>query len=163
MAEIEHIDPAKLVWLDESGIDEFLQRDYARSPRGKQVISDVCGKKYGRISVIAAWLSFTKKMIAPYVFEGYTDSTRFNNWLEKCLLPELKPGQVVIMDNAAFHKSKRTKELIESVGCKLLFQPAYSPDLNPIENQWAVLKRKFRQHKHKFDNFNDAVDHAFAA
>lgn len=100
-------------------------------------------------------------MIAPYVFEGYTDTKRFNGWLERCLLPELKTGQIVIMDNAAFHKSKLTKELIESVGCTLMFQPPYSPDLNPIEKQWAVLKKKFKKHKHKFDNFNDAVDYAF--
>ena len=151
------------MWLDESGIDEFLQRDYARSSRGNQVISEVYGRKYGRVSVIAAWLSSAKKMLAPFVFEGYTDSTLFNGWLEKCLLPELKTGQTVIMDNAAFHKSQKTQELIESVGCTLIFQPAYSPDLNPIENQWAVLKRKFRKHKHKFDNFYDAVNYAFIA
>lgn len=150
-----------MVWLDESGIDEFLQRNYARAPRGKQVISEVYGKKYGRISVIAAWLSKKKEMIAPYVFDGYTDSKRFNGWLKKCLLPELKTGQVVIMDNAAFHKSKLTTDLIESAGCRLLFQPAYSPDLNPIENQWAVLKAKFKKHKHEFETFNEAVDYAF--
>ena len=163
MSQINQIDPANLVWLDESGIDEFLQRDYARSSRGNQVISEVYGRKYGRVSVVAAWLSSAKKMLAPFVFEGYTDSTLFNGWLEKCLLPELKTGQTVIMDNAAFHKSQKTQELIESVGCTLLFQPAYSPDLNPIENQWAVLKRKFRKHKHKFDNFYDAVNYAFIA
>ena len=151
------------MWLDEPGIDEFLHRDYARSPGGEQVISEVYGRRYARTSVIAACLSKKKEMIAPYVFDGYTDSKRFNGWLEKCLLPELKSGQVVIMDNAAFHKSARTKELIESVGCRLLFQPAYSPDLNQIEKQWAILKRKFRKHKHQFDSFNDAVDHAFIA
>ncbi len=161
MAQIEQIDPDKLVWLDESGIDEFLERDYARAARGKQVISEVCGKKYGRVSIIAGWLSDAKEMISPYVFEGYTDTKRFNGWLEKCLLPELKIGQIVIMDNASFHKSKSTKELIESVGCTLMFQPPYSPDLNPIEKQWAVLKKKFKNHKHKFDNFNNAVDYAF--
>ncbi len=163
MAEIEQINPEDLVFLDETGIDEYLQRDYARAPRGKQVISDVYGKKYGRISVIAAWLSEAGQMIAPYVFDGYTDAKRFNGWLEKCLLPELKTGQVVIMDNAAFHKSKLTKELIESAGCRLLYQPPYSPDLNPIEQQWAVLKAKFRKHKHKFKTFDEAVDYAFIA
>jgi transposase len=152
-----------LVFLDESGIDEFLQRDYARAPRGIKVISEVYGRKYGRISVIAAWLPQAKKLIAPYVFEGYTDSERFNGWLEKCLVPELKKGQVIIMDNATFHKSKKTKELIESAGCRLIFQPPYSPDLNPIEQQWAVLKRKFRKHKHRFSTFNEAVDYAFVA
>jgi len=61
-------------------------------------------------------------MIAPCVFEGYTDAKRFNGWLEKCLLAELKKGQVVIMDNATFYKSKLTKELIESAGCRLLWR-----------------------------------------
>ncbi len=155
------LNPANLVYLDESGIDEYLQRDYARAARGKQIISDVYGRKYGRISVIAAWLPQLKKMIAPYVFKGYTDSKLFNGWLEKCLLPCLKKGQVIIMDNAAFHKSAETKKLIESVGCRLMFQPAYSPDLNPIEQQWAILKRKFRKYKHLFKTFNEAVDYAF--
>lgn len=78
------------MFLDETGIDEYLQRNYARAQKGKQVISDVYGKKYGRISVIAAWLPKAKKMIAPYVFDGYTDAKRFNGWLKKCLLPELR-------------------------------------------------------------------------
>ena len=163
MTEIEQVNPADLVFLDKTGIDEYLQRDYARAKRGKQVISDVYGRKFGRISVIAAWLPHAKKMIAPYVFDGYTDSKRFNGWLKKCLLPELKKGQIVVMDNAAFHKTKLTKDLIESVGCRHLYQPPYSPDLNPIEQQWAVLKRKFRKHKHKFKTFNEAVDYAFVA
>jgi len=147
--------------LDETGIDEYLQRDYARALRGKLVISEVCGRKYGRISAIAAWLPQSKELIAPYVFDGYTDTKRFNGWLRKCLLPCLKKGQTVVMDNATFHKSKETKKLLKSVGCTLLFQPPYSPDLNPIEQQWAIIKRKFKKHKHKFDNFNDAVNYAF--
>ena len=111
--------------------------------------------------MIAAWLQQSKKLIAPYVFYGYTDARLFNIWLAQCLILELTPGQVVVMDNAAFHKSKRTKELIEGAGCTLLFQPAYSPDLNPIEKQWAIIKRKFAKYKDNFDNFDDAVNYAF--
>jgi transposase len=81
--------------------------------------------------------------------------------LEKCLLPFLREGQVVVMDNAAFHKSKRTKELIESVGCKLIYLPPYSPDLNPIEQQWAVIKRKYRKLKHHGYDHNSAINAAF--
>lgn len=161
LAEIAGLNPSDLVLLDESGIDEYLQRDYARALRGKQVISNAYGRKYGRISTVAAWIPIAKKMLAPYVFSGHMDAKRFNGWLKKCLLPELKSGQTIIMDNAAFHKSKLTKTLIESVGCRLLFQPAYSPDLNPIEQQWTILKAKFRKHKHKFETFNEAIDYAF--
>jgi len=70
LSEIAQVNPADLVFLDESGIDEYLQRDYARALRGKQVISDIYGKKFGRIPVIAAWLPHAKSMIAPYVFNG---------------------------------------------------------------------------------------------
>jgi transposase len=73
------------------------------------------------------------KSIAPMVFNGSCNTELFNAWVEQFLIKELKRGQVVIMDNAAFHKSLKTKELIESVGCKLIFLPPYSPDLNPIE------------------------------
>lgn len=149
--------------MDESGIDPRIQRDYARAPRGKQVISEVKGKREKRTSLIAAWLPGAKEMIAPYAFEGSTDAKRFNGWIKQCLLPCLKMGQVVIMDNAPFHKSKLTKELIESVGCTLKYQPEYSPDLNPIEQQWAIIKRKYRKAKHLGMEHYDAVNNAFMA
>jgi transposase len=147
--------------MDESGIDESLQRNYARARRGKQVITDIQGKKPLRTSVIAAYLKHIKQIIAPYVFEGYTDSKRFNDWIKKCLLPVLKKGQIIIMDNAPFHKSKLTRELIESVDCKLLFQPPYSPDLNPIEQQWAIIKRSYRKFKYRGYEHDNAIDAAF--
>ncbi len=102
-----------------------------------------------------------KSIIAPYVFEGYTDAKRFNGWIEKCLIPCLKKGQVVIMDNAAFHKSKKTKELIEAAQCKLIYQPPYSPDLNPIEKQWAVLKREYKKFKYRGYEHDNAINAAF--
>lgn len=150
-----------LVYLDESGIDASLQRNYARAERGKKVISDVCGKKTARTSLIAAWVQHTKSLIAPYVFDGYTDAKRFNGWIEKCLLPELRAEQVVVMDNAAFHKNKRTKELIKSVGCRLIYLPPYSPDFNPIEHIWAMLKAHYKTAKQQGYNHHDAVNHSF--
>jgi transposase len=74
------------------------------------------------------------------------------------LLPELKQGQFVIIDNAAFHKSERTKELIESVGCKLVFLPPYSPGLNPIEPQWNAVKQGVRSNNDPNLNFYDKLD-----
>lgn len=109
----------------------------------------------------AAWLPYSKEMVAPYAFDGYTDSKRFNGWVKKCLLPILRKGQSVIMGNAAFHKSKKTKKLIEYVGCRLIYQPAYSPDLNPIEQQWAVLKRKYRKLRLKGQDHYNAINNAF--
>ena len=71
------------------------------------------------------------------VFNGSCNTQLFESWVEQFLIKELTPNQVVIMDNASFHKSQRTRELIESVGSKLIFLPPYSPDLNPIEKFWA--------------------------
>jgi len=73
------------------------------------------------------------KVIAPFVFDGSTDTALFNKWIKGNLLPELEKGQTVIIDNANFHKSADTERLIKEAGCELLYLPPYSPDLNPIE------------------------------
>ena len=140
MSWINNINPKKIIYLDESGIDECLYNKYARAKRGKKIYGEVSGKRYARRSIIAALLG--KKILAPLVFEGYTDTNIFNQWLEECLIPEMPPGCIVVMDNASFHKSKKTVQLIESANCKPIFLPPYSPDLNPIENWWAIIKRQ---------------------
>lgn len=99
--------------------------------------------------------------MAPYVFNGYTDSTRFNEWLEKCLIPEMTPGQTLVLDNASFHKTLKTKEIVEKAGCRLLYLPPYSPDFNPIEKQWAVLKGKYKTFRQRGYEHDTAIDAAF--
>jgi transposase len=73
------------------------------------------------------------------------------------LARELKPGQTVVMDNASFHKSHLVREIIEAAGCKLVYLPPYSPDLNPIEKFWANLKRWINQHVPYMDDFHKAI------
>lgn len=73
------------------------------------------------------------------------DTKRMISWIKTHLLPSLKPNNVVIMDNAKFHKPKEIRELIESANCFLLYLPPYSPDLNPIEKFWAKLKNKVKR------------------
>jgi len=131
--------------LDESGIDESLQRELGWSLRGERLYGETSGKSRKRFSFIAALN--VAAMMAPIYFEGYTDTRVFNTWVEHCLVPELTPGQTVILDNASFHKSVRTQELIEAAGCHLKYLPTYSPDFNPIENQWAILKARIRKHR----------------
>lgn len=75
-------------------------------------------------------------------------------------MPELKAGQTVIMDNASFHKSDETKELIEAAGCKLLYLPPYSPDFNPIENYWAITKNRLKSKKFKYKNILSNINAA---
>ena len=99
-----------------------------------------------------------KAILAPLVFKGTADSRFFNCWLEKCLVPELRPGQVVVMDNYSIHKGIETQKIIESAGCSILFLPPYSPDFNPIENYWAIIKSRIKKLKKQFDDFSCAVN-----
>ena len=77
-------------------------------------------------------------------FEGTCNTSLFNNWLKQVLIPNLTAGQVLILDNASFHKSRESEKLIKAAGCKILFLPPYSPDLNPIEKCWANMKTLMR-------------------
>ncbi len=81
----------------------------------------------------------------------------FCYWIENFLVPVLRPGQTVIMDNAAFHKSSKVKELIGKAVCNLIYLPPYSPDLNPIENCWAVIKKRIKKFRAKFDDIMDTI------
>jgi transposase len=152
--------PDALVYLDESGVDEALHRPYARAARGTTVRGDIAGSPTQRISLIAALNR--SQLVAPMRFEGYCATGVFNAWLEQALGPERRPGQTVLMDNASFHKSADTKALIESKGCHLKYLPTYSPDLNPIEPQWAILKARLRKHHQPHQALGKAIDTIFA-
>ena len=148
----------KRVYLDESGFNQFLFRDYARGPRGTQIIGEISGQRFARQSIVAALSK--GKILSPMCFEGICDTKVFNVWLKEVLIPNLTPGQVLILDNASFHKSPESRRLVESSGCKLLFLPPYSPDLNPIEKCWANMKAKVRELLPIFQKFTDALDRA---
>lgn len=85
----------------------------------------------------------------------------FNYWLKNFLVKDLKPGQIIVMDNATFHKSEATQRIINSAGCELLFLPPYSPDFNPIEKFWANLKRKIKNSIANFKSLAEAINNAF--
>ncbi len=150
---IKDIPLEKLVYIDESGIEMTICKDRGWGKKGEKLLAKKSGKYYQRTNIIAGYVN--KKAIAPMVFNGSCNTDVFNSWVENFLIKELKPGQNVVMDNAAFHKSQRTKELIESVGCKVIFLPPYSPDFNPIEKFWANMKRWIRN---KISGFNELYD-----
>lgn len=147
------------VFVDESGIDTYLHRSHGWAKKGALVYGEISGKRFARESFIAA--KNGAKILAPLCFQGTCNTKLFDTWVEKCLLPELFPGQVVVMDNATFHKSKITRLLIEQAGCKLLFLPPYSPDLNPIEKFWAYFKSKVNSVIHQFSTLSEAIDYVF--
>lgn len=136
---IKDIPPESLVYIDESGIEMTTCKDRGWGKKSEKLVGKKSGKYYERTNIIAGYVN--NKSIAPMVFNGSCNTKLFETWVEKFLIKELKPGQVVVMDNAAFHRSQKTKDLIESVGCRLIFLPPYSPDLNPIEKFWANMKR----------------------
>ena len=137
------------------GMDSFLYREYARSPRGEKVYGVISGRKYKRMSMVAGKCG--KKILAPLSYEGTTNSALFEYWFEYALLPELTAGQTVILDNATFHRKSKIKALVQTVGCSVIFLPPYSPDLNLIENFWAWLKHKMKDMLRQFHNFDDAL------
>lgn len=137
-----------------------MKKEFGWKKKGERLFDNKNGSRKGkRITVISALSRENNKLLAPMYFDGNTNTEVFNLWLKECLLPKLKPNQVVIMDNAAFHKSLKTQQLIESVGCKLLYLPPYSPDFNPIEQQWFHVKNLVKKVKDKFHSFNDCLDY----
>ena len=98
-----------------------------------------------------------KEIIAPVIFEGNCNKDIFETYVKTILIKEIKPGQVVVLDNINFHKSTKVKILIESAGCSILFLPTYSLDLNPIEHYWFKIKNEIRKIASDFDKFFDAV------
>ncbi len=151
--------PEQLIFVDESGIDSFLHRDYARSERGQTVLAEKSGKRFARESFVAGL--HKDNVVAPICYQGTMDSTLFNFWLSNFLLPEIGKGKTIIMDNAAFHKSQETEVIINDAGCQLIFLPPYSPDFNPIEKFWANLKRQIKNSLSQFDSLQAAIDSAF--
>jgi transposase len=131
-------------------------RDRGWGKKGESLTGKKSGKYYQRTNIIAGYVN--KKSIAPMVFNGTCNTQLFESWVEQFLIKELEPNQVVIMDNASFHKSQKTRELIESVGCKLIFLPPYSPDLNPIEKFWANMKRWIKNRITEFGKLYEAIE-----
>lgn len=158
---IKYIPLEKLVYIDESGIEMTICKDKCWSPKGAPILEKTSGKYYERTNIIAGLRK--NKAIAPMVFNGSCNTKLFEGWVEKFLIKELEPGQYVVMDNASFHKSQKTKDLIESVGCQIIFLPPYSPDLNPIEKFWANMKRWIKDKITQFDKLYDALAAFFCA
>jgi transposase len=118
------------------------------------------GTRKKSVNIIAALLE--KNIFAPFIFEGTMDTDLFNAYLEEILLPTIPLGTLITMDNASYHVSEQTRDLIEAKGCYLVYLPPYSPNLNKIENYWAILKKYIRKYLHLFSSLDDTIDYIFS-
>lgn len=126
--------------MDESGFEPTVSRRHGYAPRGQRICGLVSDHKRPRTSLLAARIG--PRLECPPRFDGTCNTAVFNTWLTRQLGPLLTARHVVVPDNAAFHKSPKTRELIADQGARLLFLPPYSPDLNPIERDFAALKKR---------------------
>ena len=159
LEKIKEIPPSRLVYVDECGVDRYLYREYAYALRGQKVVAEISGKKFKRTNFCAGICQ--GKWVAPIEYDGTTNSALFEYWFEQCLLKELRPGSVIVLDNATFHRKSVLPALAAQKNCTVLFLPPYSPDLNPIENKWAWLKNRLRKVLPNFDSFDLAVKDCF--
>jgi transposase len=137
------LDGKRLVFIDETGLNTKMTRLYGRSPKDQRCVTHVPHGHWQSTSMIAGLRH--DGMVAPFLIAGAVDAQVFTAYLQQVLCPELRPGDIVILDNLSTHKIAAVKNLIEARGASVHYLPAYSPDLNPIEMAFAKLKAHLRQ------------------
>jgi len=135
----------RLKFLDESGANLGLTRRYGRAAAGQRVVEATPGHS-GRHYTLVALLGWSGVQ-APWLLEGAMDRAAFDVYVQHILVPTLRRGDVVLMDNLSVHHSLRASRLIQARGARVEFLPPYSPDLNPIEKCWAKIKQALRAAK----------------
>jgi len=158
------VEPNRLVFLDESGAKTNMTRLYGRAPVGERCIDYTPHGHWKTMTMISAIRMEGVMHDATLLIDGPMNSDTFGMYVEQCLVPALRPGDVVIMDNLSSHKSAAVREMIESARADLWYLPAYSPDLNPIEKLWSKVKAWLRRvMASTFDELMDAMADALRA
>jgi transposase len=152
------MDPARLVFVDEAGSTIAMTREYARAPCGERA-PDVVPRNRGTVTTILGALALDG-VRGTMTIEGGTDTNVFDAFLEYVLVPRLKKGDVVVLDNVGAHQPVIIRERIEAAGAEVRFLPPYSPDLNPIEECWSKVKSTLKSAKART---REALDKAVAA
>jgi transposase len=137
------LDPARLVFVDETGATTKMARLRGRSPRGERCRAAVPHGHWKTMTLVAGLR--LDGLSAPMLIDGAMNGAAFVAWVEGLLVPTLVPGDIVVLDNLPAHKVKAARTAIEQAGAKLLLLPPYSPDFNPIEQAFAKLKALLRK------------------
>jgi transposase len=149
------------VFLDESGVTTDLLRRYGRSPKGARLHDHTPCSQWQAHTVLATLRPTGLEATA--VLDGPVDNVSFLAYVQQILVPSLRPGDVVVMDNLVVHKQPEVRTAIEATGAQLRFLPPYSPDFNPIEMAFAKLKGFLRAHRPRtFDEVVDLIKTALA-
>ena len=136
------LDAGRVVVIDETWAKTNMARTHGYAPRGQRLVDTAPHGHWHTTTFIGALRA--DGFVAPLVVEGAVNGPIFRAYVERVLVPELRPGDVVVMDNLGSHKTAAVRAAIEGAGCELLYLPPYSPDLSPIENAFSKLKRLLR-------------------
>ena len=148
-----------LVFIDETGVNIAMTRHFARATKGKRADGKCSNNRGKNITLIGA--NATSGFLAPFTFEGWTNKEAFLTYVTEVLIPQLWPGACVVMDNLPAPKATKVREMIESVGAKVVFLSPYSPDFNPIENCWSKIKEYLRSRESRNpEDLNQAINEA---
>jgi transposase len=137
------LDPERLVFIDETWASTNMARQRGRAPKGERLRAAI-PHGHWKTTTFVAGLRLTG-MVAPMVLDGPINRDAFQAYVDQVLVPELSPGDVVVMDNLSSHKGAQVRQAIEAIGASLLYLPPYSPDFNPIENAFSKLKALLRK------------------
>lgn len=152
----------RLKFIDESGVNLGLTRLFGRATGGQRVVEATPGQSGTHYTLIAAlcW----QGVQAAWILQGAMDRDAFDVYIEHVLVPTLRRGDIVLMDNLSSHTGPRTRQLIEATGTQLEFLPPYSSDFNPIELCWSKVKQALRAAKARtFDALLAALADAFCS
>ena len=156
---VKLLDWRKLVFVDESGTNITLAPLYGWAPKGERAYGKA-PRNWGKNITLIASLS-AEGIGAAMSVEGATDGAAFQTYVKHFLVPTLKTGQIVVMDNLQVHKSLKVRELIEGAAASVLFLPSYSPDFSPIEGAFSKLKNSLRKAKARTrESLLDAIGQA---
>lgn len=154
----------RLVFLDESGAKTNMTRLYGRATGGDRCVDHAAHGHWQTMTMVSAIREEGVLEDATLVLDGTMDGPTFLSYVEGCLVPSLRPGEVVVMDNLPAHKVTGVREAIEDAGCDLWYLPPYSPDYNPIEKLWSKVKSWLRRvSADSFETIADAVGDALRA
>lgn len=137
------IDPRRLVFIDETWTKTNMAPLRGWAPRGERLLAKVPAGRWKTMTFLAALRH--DRIDAPWLLDGPINGESFRLYIERVVLPTLKPGDIVVADNLGSHKSKAVRQMIRRAKARLLFLPKYSPDLNPIEQVFAKLKHFLRK------------------